>query len=77
MSKPTKLKIRSFWLPDYRNKDIEIPDASLKDDFKRERDWRLILLRLRWGATTYEVWVNSKDELELRNLGRMPKSTWK
>lgn len=73
MSKPMRLRIRSFWLPQYRNKDLEIPDASLKDNFKQERDWKLILLRLRWGAITYEVVVNKNDELELRNRGRM---TW-
>lgn len=66
---PSRLRVRSFWSLKYRNKDLELPDPELKDSFKKERNWGLILLRLRWGRRTYELVVNEDDRLELRERG--------
>ena len=67
--KPSNLRVRSYWLPEYRNKDLKLPSKELKESWDIERDWRLILLRLRWGHNSYEIKVNENDELELVKLG--------
>lgn len=50
------------------NKDLELPDPDLKEAWDTERTWSLILLRFKWGHKTYELFVNKKDELELRRV---------
>lgn len=70
---PSRLRIRSFWLPEHRNNDLEIPEKGnkeLRENWEQERHWGLILLRLRWGHISYELKVNKDDELELVKLGR-------
>ena len=71
MTRPMRLRVRSFWLKGHQNNDLELPSPELKDAFRAERHMGLILLRLRWGHFTYELKVNQDDELDL------VKTTWR
>jgi len=70
--KPARLRIRSAWLPEYQNQDLEIPpkgDENRKECWDIERHWGLNLLRLRWGHKSYVLKINKDDELELVSQG--------
>ena len=66
---PMRLRVRSFWLPEFRDKDLVIPPKELKDNFRQERHMKLILFRFRWGRRDYRLVVNKEDLLELEYLG--------